>query len=127
MNYELAKWRMDKAEKTFQEGCHLLKANFLSGAVNRFYYAAFSGVRALLATKDLDASKHSGVISLFNKEFVKDGIVSKKASKTITKVFSERSHADYTDFKEFEFTEVQTLKNEVEELLDEFKKYLGRK
>jgi len=36
MNYELAKWRIDKAEKTFQEGCHLLESNYLSGAVNRF-------------------------------------------------------------------------------------------
>lgn len=74
MSKDLARWRMEKAERTFQEGLHLLKANYLSGAVNRFYYAAFTGVRALLATKGLDAAKHSGVISLFNKEFVKNGL-----------------------------------------------------
>jgi uncharacterized protein (UPF0332 family) len=57
---------MEKAERTFQEGLHLLKANYLNGAVNRFYYAAFTAIRALLAAKGLEAAKHSGVISLFN-------------------------------------------------------------
>lgn len=66
MSKELAKWRFEKAEITFQEGLYLWEAGYLSGAVNRFYYAAFTGVRALLARKSLDASKHSGVISMFN-------------------------------------------------------------
>ncbi|HVJ49982.1 HEPN domain-containing protein [Desulfitobacterium sp.] len=35
--------------------------------INRYYYAAFHAVRALLALKELDSSKHSGVISYFNR------------------------------------------------------------
>ena len=36
------------------------------------FYAAL----ALLASKQLSASKHSGVISLFHREFVKTGLIS---------------------------------------------------
>jgi uncharacterized protein (UPF0332 family) len=35
------------------------------GAVNRFYYAAFYVARSLLALRELDSSRHNGVISLF--------------------------------------------------------------
>jgi uncharacterized protein (UPF0332 family) len=39
----------------------------------RSYYAMFTAARALLATKHLDSSKHTGVVSLFNQHFVKTG------------------------------------------------------
>lgn len=84
MSRDLAKWRFEKAENAYREGIILFNANSLSGAVNRFYYAAFHAMRAVLATKGLDAPKHSGVISIFNKEFVKPGAISKNASKIVT-------------------------------------------
>lgn len=78
MNQDLAKWRLEKANIAYQEGLILLNADLLSGAVSRFYYAVFHAMRAVLSTKSLDTPKHSGVISLFNKEFVKPGLISKK-------------------------------------------------
>jgi uncharacterized protein (UPF0332 family) len=39
--------------------------------VNRLYYAAFYAARGLLATKDLESSKHARAISLFQQNFVK--------------------------------------------------------
>jgi len=80
-------------------------------------------MRAVLATKELDSSKHSGVISLFNRYFIKPGSISKRASKTVTKAFSERSHADYDDFKEFDRAEVESLKEDVREFLEEVRCY----
>ncbi len=90
MSLSLSQWRLEKAEKTFIEGEQLLDLGSYSGAINRFYYAAFHAARALLATKNLD-SAHSGVISLFNREFVKIGIINIKASKTLSLMFSEKS------------------------------------
>lgn len=52
----------------------------------------------MLATKQLDSSKHSGVIALFNQHFVKTGIVDKEASKIIEKAKVYREQADYGDF-----------------------------
>ena len=41
------------------------------GALNRVYYAMFYAVPALLASRQLSASKHSGAIALFHRKFVK--------------------------------------------------------
>ncbi len=124
MNEDLVKWRLEKAESTYQEALILYQANSFSGAVNRFYYAAFHGIRAVLATKGYDAPKHSGVISLFNKHFVKPGYISKHASKVITITFAERSNADYNDYKVFEHSEVESIKINVKLLLDEIKTFV---
>ncbi len=121
MSRELIERRIEKAESTFMEDLRLFEMGYYNGAVNRFYYAAFHGMRAVLATKELDSSKHSGVISLFNRYFIKPGLISKRASKTVTKVFSERSHADYDDFKVFHQAEVEKLKEDVREFLEEVK------
>ncbi len=124
MNNELIKWRMEKARNTYQEGLLLLNAGMLDGAVNRFYYAVFHAMRSVLATKGYDAPKHSGVISLFNKHFVKPGNISKQASKIVTTTFSERSTADYNDYKTFQENEVYIISDQVNFFLEEVENYI---
>lgn len=99
-------YRLEKAKATFHEGEQLEALELEDGAVNRFYYSVFHAARALLSTKDIEPSKHSGVMAVFNKEFVKTGIVSVQASKTFTEIFSMRNQADYTDFVNFTKEEV---------------------
>ncbi|HHV62473.1 MAG TPA: HEPN domain-containing protein [Firmicutes bacterium] len=125
MSVNLCRWRLEKAEKTFIEGDQLLELGSYNGAINRFYYAAFHAVRALLATKKLDAAKHSGVIALFNREFVKTGVINKKASKTLSMVFALRSEADYDDFRNFGLQEVKEARNAVRSLIDEISAFLS--
>jgi len=57
-----------------------------------------SGARAALATKGLDAGKHSGVISLFNQHFVKTGILPKDYGKILKNSKDLRQAGDYDDF-----------------------------
>jgi len=76
-------------------------------------------VRALLATKELDSAKHSGVISFFNKEFVKVGIVSKTSSKSLSDLFRLRSHADYDDFKTFTKDDCVIAKEQAKGIIQE--------
>jgi len=45
-------------------------------------------------------SKHSGVISYFDREFVKPGIINKKFSKWLHRLFDLRQDADYGDMFE---------------------------
>ncbi|GAB6173682.1 HEPN domain-containing protein [Paradesulfitobacterium aromaticivorans] len=98
---DLSKWRLEKAEVTFRDGEELERLGSYHSAINRYYYAAFHAVRALLATKSLDSAKHSGVISYFNREFVKIGVISRTSSRALSDLFRLRSHADYDDFREF--------------------------
>jgi len=67
----LIKYRLDQSYETLKESEILLKKNAFRGAINRAYYAMFYSVLALLSVKKLGTSKHSGAISLFDKEFVK--------------------------------------------------------
>jgi uncharacterized protein (UPF0332 family) len=48
--------------------------------VNRAYYAIFYAANAMLATKGLERSKHSGVIATFRQHFVKTGMVEPDSS-----------------------------------------------
>src|SRR4030095_17150462 len=80
---KLARHRLSRAKGAFSEGDHLLTAKAFMGAVNRYYYAAFYAARALLATRELDSSRHSGVISLFQKHFLTPGLVSTDKPKAL--------------------------------------------
>ncbi|MCG0278983.1 MAG: HEPN domain-containing protein [Thermanaeromonas sp.] len=125
MSIELSRWRLEKAERTFREGEQLLEAGSYNGAINRFYYAAFHAARALLALKKLDSAKHSGVISLFNREFVKPGLISKEASATLSTLFNLRAEADYDDFKSFTLEEAEEARDAVRSLIDEVSAFLA--
>ncbi|MHB1653439.1 MAG: HEPN domain-containing protein [Desulfitobacteriaceae bacterium] len=126
MNNVLSEWRMEKARKIFTEGEQLLEHGSYLGAVNRFYFAIFNAARALLATRDMDSAKHSGVISLFNREFVKVGIISKETSKALTALFDLRSRADYDDFVEFTQNETEKIRDRVQLAVNEISSFLDR-
>lgn len=78
----------------------LRQGKFYKGAVNRFYYAMFYAVLALLITRQLGTSKHSGAISLFDQEFVKPGIFDKEMSMWLHSAFELRLEADYAELVE---------------------------
>ena len=87
---------------------YMLDSNKLIAAVNRIYYAIFYEVLALLLTKGLSSSKHSGVRSLFNKEFVKPGIISEEYGDFYNRMFGFRQRGDYEDFVEFDYEKVKS-------------------
>jgi len=64
-------------------------------AVNRAYYAIFYAANALLTTKGLERSKHSGVIAAFRQHFVKAGLVGPEFSEFYGKAMENRHAADY--------------------------------
>jgi len=105
----LARHRLGRAKEAFAEGEHLLTKNAFMGAVNRFYYAAFYAARSLLALRELDSSRHSGVISLFQKHFVKPGLISTDTAKALPRAFEKRQKSDYGDFSTVTRTEAKTV------------------
>jgi uncharacterized protein (UPF0332 family) len=86
----LARHRMARAHEAFTEGDYLFTKGSMTGAVNRFYYAGFYASRALLATQGVDFSRHSGVISLFQKHFVKTNQVSRAHARALPRSKSVR-------------------------------------
>jgi uncharacterized protein (UPF0332 family) len=123
---KLARHRLSRAKGAFSEGDHLLTAKAFMGAVNRFYYAAFYAARALLAMRELDSSRHSGVISLFQKHFVKAGLITTEKAKALPRAFEKRQKSDYADFSTVTAKEVRAIRNEVSDFLEECEQVLNR-
>ena len=97
-NTDLSDYRLEKAKDLAEESTLLFENKRYDGSVNRSYYAVFSAIRSLLALIGLDSRKHSGVISFFDRYFVKPGIFSKEHSKIVHNSFSVRQASDYQDF-----------------------------
>ena len=111
MNEDLIKYRLSRAKEALKDAEILISNNRLNSAVNRIYYSLYYAVLALLETKGLASSKHSGVRALFNQYFVKTGIVSKETGRFFSELFNDRQEGDYVDYTKFE---VKDVKNKFE-------------
>ena len=97
---ELAKWRMEKAEKTLSDAHKLYRFGMYQICLNRSYYAVFYAMQAANSLYAFDSRKHSGVISFFQRTFLKTGLIDKALSHVITETYNYRSRADYEDMFE---------------------------
>lgn len=95
---ELIQYRIESAEERLLSAKALLDIGNYKDSIGRSYYAMFTSVRALLALEGIDYSKHAGVISHFQKEYIKTGIFDKKYSTYISQAFQIRNNSDYADF-----------------------------
>jgi uncharacterized protein (UPF0332 family) len=122
---ELARHRLARAREALIEAHILTEQRHFSGAVNRLYYAAVYAARALLATKTLDSSRHSGVIALFLEHFVRTGLVSPDVARVLPRAFEKRQTSDYGDFSETTSEEILSLRDQVQAFVASCEKLLG--
>ncbi len=66
----LALVRIERAKELLEEAKGLFESESYKSANNRAYYSYEKSVKALLALKNKDAKTHSGVLHLFNTEYV---------------------------------------------------------
>ena len=93
----LIDYRLEQAQRTLEQARILAREEQWDGVVNRAYYAMFYAALALLLTKGLGSSKHSGVLSLVDREFVKPGIVHRNVSMMLRDAFNQRQKSDYSE------------------------------
>lgn len=96
----LSAHRFKRSKEELQTAKLLLRNTDYRSSINRSYYAIFHAIRAVNALDGFDSSKHSGVISHFNQEYVKTGVFEKESSKIIRNASELREQADYEDFYE---------------------------
>ena len=104
---DLAKYRLEKAKNTLSYAKSYIDDTTLDSTVNRIYYAMFYAVNALLITKGLYSSKHSGVRAIFNREIVNKGLIEKQWGEFFTDMFDRRQKGDYKDFVKFEKQDIE--------------------
>jgi len=96
----LIRYRLEQAQTALEDAQFLLEGDRSpQSIVNRAYYAMFYAVLALLQKIGKVPSKHAGVISLFDTEFVVKGKFPQELSKDLHKTFELRQVTDYTTLK----------------------------
>ena len=95
---DLMKYRMKMAKERLESAKLLLDNGQFKDSIGRSYYAMFTSVRAILALDGQDFSKHAGVISYFQKNYIKTGVFDVKYSKYLSQAFQIRNNTDYADF-----------------------------
>lgn len=94
---DFALYRLERAEEDLQSAEELFIDGHYRGANNRAYYSIFHSMRAALALKSVDSSKHSGVIAEFRRLYIKEGLIPVEVSRMVGSAFTIRNASDYDD------------------------------
>jgi uncharacterized protein (UPF0332 family) len=122
---DLAQYRIEKAKICLQDA---QAPNIsLETAANRSYYCIFNAMRAVLALDQFDSKKHSGVISAFQKNYIKNHIFPVTFSDTIKNAFEIRLDSDYEDFYLISKANVAAQVENAKTFLEAVEKYVGER
>jgi uncharacterized protein (UPF0332 family) len=102
----------------------LFEHNNFETASSQSYYAVFHILQAVLLTKNLSFSKHSGVISAFSKYFIKERIFPEDFGRKIKDLRKDREIGDYDYFCHISSEQATTDLKNAEEIIKAVKKYL---
>ena len=116
--------RMEHAQECLVSAEQLLRSGDYKGAANRFYYAVFHAMRAVLAFDGIDMKRHSGIISEFRRLYIKTGIPPDELSVIISEAFDVRTDCDYDDFYVISKEEVTAQAEKAERFLSVIQEYL---
>ena len=105
----LLRYRLEQADESLESAKLLYEHQKFRSAISRAYYAMFYAVLALLANQTSTTSKHSGVISMFDRDFVKTGRFDKIFSKWLHDAFDLRQRADYREMFEIDASRTQEI------------------
>lgn len=124
----LSNYRIKQAEESLDEAGFLLDGKKSPRSIiNRAYYAMFYAVLALLVYEQYSSSKHSGILSFFNKRFIKEGIFQENLGRSINKAFELRQRGDYRENIDLSYDQVEPFIIEAEVFIKAVKDYLQQK
>jgi len=87
-------------------------------SINRLYYSCFYAVTALLLRSGRQFTRHSAVISEFNRTYVKTGKVAVAWSKFYQKLFNDRQESDYMPTATFEHSDILNRIEQAESFIE---------
>jgi len=124
---QLARYRLKQAEESINEAiCLLSGKGSPRSIINRAYYAMFYSVLALIVFEPYSSSKHSGVLSYFNKRFIKEGVIPEELGRSINKAFELRQEGDYREYAQLSYEEVEPFIEKAKIFLQKVKDYLEK-
>lgn len=121
-------YRLQQAQTTLADALKMLQEEISPRSViNRAYYSMFYMVTALFLKMNitLKTSKHTGVISCFDKEFVLSGKIDKKYSKILHSMFDDRQEYDYKELVEVSIEDAADGVRYAEEFIDAVSRFIA--
>jgi uncharacterized protein (UPF0332 family) len=116
-----------QADETLSDAKRMLQSKLSPRSIiNRAYYSMFYAILALFLKTDIDlkTSRHTGVISIFDKEFVHTKKIDEKYSRILHKAFSARQEGDYKKFVELSYEDAAESVEVAEEFIKGIKKII---
>lgn len=114
----LVKFRLAKANESFELAKLAIEKEFWSSAASELYYTCFYCLTALFAKSGIRTHTHSGVKATFASLFIKEGRVETRWGKFFALLFDKRQKGDYGDFVILSREEIEPFVEEVEEFRD---------
>jgi uncharacterized protein (UPF0332 family) len=115
----LVRYRLGQAETALDDAKFLLEGKRSpQSVINRAYYAMFYSALALLESTGEVPSKHTGVVSLFDTEFVLKGIFPKELSRDFHRAFELRQISDYKVTENLSLEKAEEMLNRAYEFVE---------
>lgn len=115
---------IDKSQRAIKSAAREFSAGEYDYACSRAYYAAFYLLEGVLLLDNKRFTKHSAVISVFNKDYVKTGAFPVEFSKHIKYLLKRREIGDYSFSIRVEKEDAQNCISKVEEMFEVIARYL---
>jgi uncharacterized protein (UPF0332 family) len=107
---EFLRFKMKQAQEALGEAEGLLADGAeLSYVVNSLYYAFYYPVLGLLHSRGTPAAMQSVSIALFEREFIQTGLVGRRFSDSLRRVFELKPKCSTTELKVISRPDVETL------------------
>ena len=115
----LARIRIQQAEDSLDEARFLYEGRKSTRSViNRIYYAMFYAILALLIYEPFGSSKHTAVLSYFNLNFIKKGLIPIDLGRAVNKAFDLRQRADYREIPNITQEQVEPYFEQTRRVID---------
>ena len=118
---------IDKARRAVQSSKREFNSGDYDYACSRAYYAVFYLIEGVLMIDNKRFTKHSAVISFFNKDYVKTGLFPVEFSKHIKYLLKRREIGDYSFSIKVGKEDAQNCITMAEEIFKEISGYLKKK
>lgn len=122
---QLVQVRLSQSKESLLEAQTLFKAGLYRGTVNRAYYAMFYAVLSLAVLRQEVTSKHSGVITFFDREFIKPGLLARDLSRVLHFAYQRRQENDYASVYTVSEEEAHQAITDAHSFIESIEIYLG--
>ena len=117
--------QMEKAHRFLDQADEMCKQHYWDIATNRYYYACYHAVQALLIKNGLYAHTHDGLLTQLGLHFVKPGIIDKEYGAFMSRMEQLREKGDYNCFYAITEEEIETIIKPTKELIQKIEELLA--